>query len=111
MHSAKRFADSRWFLLLPLAVCLAGPTPTLGQEALTTNQLTALHPSEANRAARTDLLSVLRPAEPFDKGMFARLKGVAFETQPYGTKFLGLCARDTLWLKYAPIDTGPQLPD
>jgi hypothetical protein len=43
--------------------------------------------------------------------MFARLKGVAFETQPYGTKFLGLCARDTLWLKYAPIDTGPQLPD
>ena len=94
--------------LLWLVLCIAtivSASPTAAAEPRSTRDLTALAPPAADRAVRKDLLSVLAPiSERLSSGMRLRLSEIPLSTRPYGTEFAGLCARDTLSLKYAPID-------
>jgi hypothetical protein len=103
-----------WLQVLGLAFAIfSGMCPALAsaQEARTTQQMTTLRPSAANRAVRNDLLSVFQPVGEISSGMFVRLHGVSLRTRPYGTQFTGLCRQDTLWLKYAPTDLQPKHRD
>lgn len=86
-------------LAIAVASLLAAPSWSHGE---TTRQLTHLPPHAANRAAKRDLLSVLPPVHKISSGMSVRLRGIGFETKPYGTAIGGLCRYDELSLLYAP---------
>ena len=83
-------------------------TVSAAQDLPNTGQMTALPPVAANRTVRADLLSVLQPVRKISRGNLLRLRGVRLLTHPYGTEFNGLCRRDELDLKYAPVDLAPK---
>jgi hypothetical protein len=47
-------------------------------------------------------LSILKPINRIDSGMFRSLRGVGLTTHTFGTTFHGVCERDGLSLSYAP---------
>jgi len=81
-------------------------TASGAQTPLTTRQMVALPPAQANHTARRDLLSVLEPVYDIDSGMMVSLHGIEFRSKPYGTRYPGLCRQDRLTLKYIPAGDG-----
>jgi len=81
------------------------------QEAPTSRDLRALTPAQADKVARADLLSVLKPVEGYPKGMRRRVRGVGFDTEPAGTPYAGLCRKDRLYLLYAPVEEASRPED
>jgi hypothetical protein len=79
-------------------------TGSQAQEARTSRELRTLTPAQADKVARTDLLSVLKPVEGYPKGMLRRVRAVAFHTGPVGTPYAGLCRQDRLYVNYAPVE-------
>lgn len=103
-HVAKRRSHQRGRAGLAMIACMAA-TSAISEDLRTTREMTNLSPSAADRAVRSDLLSVLRPLPGrLSTGMRVRLGDVVLSTRPYGTYFPGLCQQDELWLKYAPTD-------
>ncbi len=75
-----------------------------GAQPASTRQLEALSARPANRAVQADLLSILKPVDRIDSGMFRMLHGVGLTTQSHGTRFHGVCERDSMTLWYAPAE-------
>jgi len=67
---------------------------------LSTRERQALSAKEADRVARRDLLSILRPTGKNKRGMLRRMRGIAFFTKPYATPYKGMCREDILTLNY-----------
>jgi hypothetical protein len=74
------------------------------QDARTSQELRALTPSQADKVARADLLSLLKPVKGYPKGMRRRVGAVGFDTEPVGTPYAGLCRKDELYVNYAPVE-------
>jgi hypothetical protein len=83
-----------------LAVILTWATPLSAQEFPTTRQLRALSPAKADKQARKDLLSILKPMKTYSVGNRLALGDIWFTTKPYATAIPGICARDLLSLFY-----------
>jgi len=87
-----------------IAAGLLASTPLQAQDVMTTRQMEALSPREANRAAQRDLLSLFEPIGKIRRGMFVSLHGVGFHTHPVGTEFKGICRSDAVTMWYAPVE-------
>lgn len=98
-------------LLTGAVIAVVGGTACCAQAALTTREMRALPRRDVNKTVQEDILSILDPVHQITPGMFRRLRGVELHTQPFGTPFDGLCRRDSVWLRYAPVDTGPRPED
>lgn len=83
-----------------LALLTAGNA--IAQPPMSTKQLRALPPADADRRAQSDLSSALEPSHGFNPGMLRALRGTGFTTMAYGADYQGLCRRDDLTLLYAP---------
>jgi len=73
-------------------------------DKLNSTERRALSARAADRLARQDLLSILRPSGRFPKGMVRQVRSMWFITKSNGTSVPGLCARDTLILNYGPVN-------
>ncbi|MHA6769838.1 hypothetical protein [Sphingobium ummariense] len=92
----------RFFIAWLLAIASTG-SALQAADKLNSNERRALSPRAADRLAREELLSILRPSGRFPKGMMRQVRSMWFTTKSVGTSIPGLCARDTLILDYAPI--------
>lgn len=94
----------RKWMIAALLVMVIG-VPLRAQERLNSQERRALTAKAADRLARRDLLSILKPTGRYPHGNRRQIGGVWFRTATIGTHIPGLCVRDTLILNYAPIDT------
>jgi len=85
---------------------LSAPLTTAAAE--TTREMMKLSPSAADKTAKRDLLSILKPVDKISSGMLVRLRRIAMQTEPYGTALKGLCRMDELSLRYAPTAAEPK---
>lgn len=88
----------------------ASPAPAQ-DDGLTSNELRALPPKQADKQARRDLESVLLPAGQYPHGMRIEVGTKWISTRPYSLEIPGICAQDTLVLLYAPVEAGKADPD
>jgi hypothetical protein len=100
------------FWLAALTAALATGS-ALGEELpqLTTRQMTALPPDQADRIIRQDLLSVLQPVGGLHQGAGRFLRYVDLTTPAFNTEYADLCRRDVLRLRYAPVNNDGPYPD
>jgi hypothetical protein len=91
----KALAAAAWTLAALAASASAA------REPLSTREMQALSASDANRAVRQDLLSILQPHGRI-RIYGVPLSDVSLETRPFQTEYPGLCEEDALDLKYAP---------
>lgn len=96
---------------MSLAALAAGPAPAAEPPQLTTQQMRALSPKDADRIIREDLLSVLQPVGQLDQDHRRLLRNVGLTTRAFNTDYEGLCRRDVVRLRYAPVDGAGPYPD
>jgi hypothetical protein len=94
----------RLFAILLALFALGVPAMASAQEGLSSTELRALSKPAANKQARHDLLSILKPMEQYPHGMRRQVGDIWFTTKAYGTQIPGICARDLLSLFYAPTE-------
>jgi hypothetical protein len=92
-------------IAIGLAAALCCQTAS-AQEASASGKLWALSPKATARQAQRDLNALLTPAERYPRGFEGVLyrhgvQEVSFVTPPFNADFPGLCARDTLTMRYA----------
>lgn len=93
------------------AVAVLALSPALAQDAATAREREALPARAANRTVQGDLLSVLKPVQKIDSGMFRQLRGVGLTTKAFGTEYEGVCRRDAVTLWYAATKTARKPED
>jgi hypothetical protein len=104
-------AMGRVFVFLMALFVLGFPAVTSAQEELSSTELRALSKSAANKQARHDLLSILKPMEQYPTGNRRQVGDIWLTTKAYGTQIPGICARDLLSLYYAPTEPGRATED
>lgn len=72
----------------------------IGAQDNVSNELLALSPGAADRAARRDLLSVLKSNGKFTIDNSRNVEGMTFITQPYQTAYRYVCRADRVTLRY-----------
>lgn len=90
------------FLAVPALLAPGGVLSAA--EPHTTRELRALSARAADRQLRSDLLSVLRPSGKYPTGMRRLVGDQWVHTKAYGTRYKGLCQRDTVSVHYAPTE-------
>jgi hypothetical protein len=101
----------RVFVILWALSLLGIPVTASAQEALSSAELRALSKSAANKQARHDLLSILKPMEQFPTGSSRQIGDIWFTTKAHGTLIPGICARDLVSLYYAPVERSQEYED
>lgn len=86
-----------------LTVASVGPAAA---QAMTSKQLRALGPEEADAQARRDLDAILLPPGRYPTGNRIEVGAIWFETRPFAATIRGVCAKDYLILQYAPVEEG-----
>lgn len=86
-----------------LLLACATSSALSAQQPLNSTQRRALSAGAADRLARHDLLSILKPMGRYPRGMIRRVRSAGFSTPAYATDIPGLCAVDRLMLAYAPV--------
>lgn len=93
----------RFFLAVGFGALMVVSSAAVAQDdELSTAEREALSAKAADRQARRDIESLLKPSGKFERGMFIVLRGTTLETLPYATSYPGLCQRDELGIDYAP---------
>jgi len=96
-------------LVLLLAVLAVVPGAAGAQTPLSSRKRYAQPPRLADKSVKRDLLSILAPVRALTRGSIMMYIDQGLTTRPYGADYDGLCRRDALLLKYAPV--GPHSMD
>lgn len=107
---ARRRRLSVWCVALAASLA-AGAGLGAEPQPLTTRQMQALSPKDADRMVREDLLSILQPSGRLAAGRWAYLRSVGLTTRGFATEYPGLCRRDVVRVRYAPVDDAAPYPD
>lgn len=91
----------KWLIAVLLVMAVA--VPVRAQEPLNSDERRTLTAKAADRLARRDLLSILKPMGRYPHGNRRQIGSAWFTTATIGTHIPGLCARNTLILNYAPV--------
>jgi len=91
-----------------LAAMLLG---SVDSETYSTKEYRTFPPHKLDRTVRRDLMSIFQPLESLPKGNLIGLGNVTLTTKGVATNVPGVCARDWLTIRYAPVENTEDPPN